>query len=84
LFERDEILPYYPTRMIHMPKPKSKSVGPFKNSEEFATSLGISLALHEAIMEYENAKDSISKEMAEIQLELLCSVLLATDIIAEA
>jgi len=82
LFERDEILPYYPTRMIHMPK--SKSVGPFKNSEEFATSLGISLALHEAIMEYENAKDSISKEMAEIQLELLCSVLLATDIIAEA
>lgn len=67
-----------------MPKPKQKSVGPFKKSEEFATSLGISLALHEAILEHERAKDSISKEIAEIQLDLLCSVLLTTDIIAEA
>tara|TARA_R110000824_G_scaffold46748_4_gene133952 strand:- start:3054 stop:3266 length:213 start_codon:yes stop_codon:yes gene_type:complete len=70
--------------MIHMPKPKQKPVGPFKKSEEFATSLGISLALHQAIIEFDKAKDSIDKEIAEIQLEMLCAVLLASDIIAEA
>jgi|TARA_B100000519_G_C13999343_1_gene323199 hypothetical protein len=62
----------------------TKSVGPFKDASEFATNLSISIALHEAIKEYENAKDSMSKEMAQVQLDILCQVLMASDLIAEA
>lgn len=62
----------------------TKSVGPFKEASEFATNLGISIALHEAIKEYENAKDSMSKEMAQVQLDILCQVLMVTEAVAEA
>ena len=62
----------------------TKSVGTFKDASEFATNLSISIALHQAILEYEQAKDSMTKEMAQIQLDVLCSVLLTSDITAEA
>jgi hypothetical protein len=62
----------------------TKSVGPFKDANEFATNLSISIALHQAILEYEQAKDSMTKEIAEIQLDLLCSVLLSAEVTAEA
>ena len=62
----------------------TKLVGPFKESAEFATNLGIAIALHQAIKEFEGAKDSMSKEMAQVQLDILCQVLLVTDLVAEA
>jgi hypothetical protein len=62
----------------------TKSVGPFKDASEFATNLSISIALHQAIQEYENAKDTMSEEVAKMQLDILCQVLMASDLIAEA
>ena len=66
-----------------MPDP-TKSVGPFKDASEFATNLSISIALHQAIQEYENAKDTMSQEVAKMQLDILCQVLMTSDLIAEA
>lgn len=62
----------------------TKSVGPFKDASEFATNLSISIALHQAIQEYENAKDTMSEEIARMQLDILCQVLMTSDLIAEA
>ena len=62
----------------------TKSVGPFKDASEFATNLSISIALHQAIQEYENAKNTMSQEVAKMQLDILCQVLMASDLIAEA
>jgi len=62
----------------------TKSVGPFKDASEFATNLSISIALHQAIQEYENAKETMSEEVAKMQLDILCQVLMASDLIAEA
>ena len=66
-----------------MPDP-TKSVGPFKDASEFATNLSISIALHQAILEYEQAKGSMTEEMATMQLEILCQVLMTSDLTAEA
>ena len=62
----------------------TKSVGPFKDASEFATNLSISIALHQAIQEYENANDTMSQEVAKMQLDILCQVLMTSDLIAEA